>query len=122
MAQSKITFIYAYEEENWSTPMALANEFMNQGWECEVVSIGSNRTGQYHDRGINEWLDKKPNSDIVIFLDWGRFDSPLLNKEKLPSAFWVQESGDDPQNFERNFPKADRFNICLLYTSPSPRD
>ena len=83
MAQSKITFIYAYEEENWSTPMALANEFMNQGWECEVVSIGSNRTGQYHDRGINEWLDKKPNSDIVIFLDWGRFDSPLLNKEKL---------------------------------------
>ena len=113
MAQSKITFIYAYEEENWSTPMALANEFMNQGWECEVVSIGSNRTGQYHDRGINEWLDKKPNSDIVIFLDWGRFDSPLLNKEKLPSAFWVQESGDDPQNFERNFPKADRFNITL---------
>ena len=56
---------------------------------------------------------KKMISDIVLFMDWGRFDSPLLDKEKLPSAFWVQESGDDPQNFERNFPKAERFHMTL---------
>lgn len=108
----KITFIYAYENEEWSTPMALAKEFESQGWEVEFVSIGSNRTGQYHDRDIQTWLDSKPKTDIVLFMDWGRFDSPLLDKN-LVDAFWVQESGDDPQNFERNFPKSERFHITL---------
>ena len=28
-------------------------------------------------------------------------------------SFWVQESGDDPQNFDRNFPKSERFHITL---------
>ena len=108
----KITFIYAYEGEEWSTPMALAKEFESLGWEVEFVSIGSNRTGQYHDRDIQTWLDSKPKTDIVLFMDWGRFDSPLLDKN-LVDAFWVQESGDDPQNFERNFPKSERFHITL---------
>jgi len=92
--------------------MALAKEFESQGWEVEFVSIGSNRTGQYHDRDIQTWLDSKPKTDIVLFMDWGRFDSPLLDKN-LVDAFWVQESGDDPQNFERNFPKSERFHITL---------
>ena len=113
MNKGKITFVYAYEKENWSTPMALANEFMIQGWECEVVSIGSNSTGDYHDRNLSKWLESKPESDIVLFMDWGRFDSELLNKVNLPNTFWVQESGDDPQNFERNFPKSERFHITL---------
>jgi hypothetical protein len=113
MTQSKITFIYAYEEENWSTPMALANEFMNQGWDTEVVSIGSNRLQNWNDDGIKKWLESKPETDIVLFMDWGRFDSPLLDKVHLPNTFWVQESGDDPQNFDRNFPKAERFHITL---------
>ena len=108
----KITFIYAYENEEWSTPMALAKEFKSQGWEIDFVSIGSNRTGQYHDRDIQTWLDSKPQTDIVLFMDWGRFDSPLLDKN-LVDAFWVQESGDDPQNFEKNFPKSERFHITL---------
>ena len=30
MEQSKITFIYAYEEEDWSTPLALAEEFVQE--------------------------------------------------------------------------------------------
>ena len=109
----KITFIYAYENEDWSTPLALAEEFDDRGWDVGIVSIGSNRTQQYFDDNIKEWLDEKDDSDIVLFMDWGRFDSHLLDKEKLPSAFWVQESGDDPQNFERNFPKAEKFNITL---------
>ena len=45
-------------------------------------------------------------------MDWGRFDSPLLDK-KLVDAFWVQESGDEPQNFDRNFHKSERFHITL---------
>jgi len=117
--RQKITFIYAYENEQWSTPMALANEFKKIGWIVEFVSIGSNRTGQYHDRDIQKWLSEKPTSDIVLFMDWGRFDSPYLNMVNLPNTYWVQESGDDPQNFERNYPKSERFNITLSPDSES---
>jgi len=108
----KVTFIYAYEGEEWSTPMALAKEFESHGWEVDFVSIGSNRLQNWNDSQIKTWLDSNPKTDIVIFLDWGRFDSPLLDK-KLVDAFWVQESGDDPQNFQRNFPKSERFHITL---------
>ena len=109
---SKIAFVYAYENEEWSTPMALAREFESRGWEVDFVSIGSNRTGRYHDIRLHEWIHSDKQTDIVLFMDWGRFNSPLLDKN-LKDAFWVQESGDDPQNFERNFPKASRFHITL---------
>jgi len=108
----KVTFIYAYEKEEWSTPLSLAKEFQSQGWEVEFVSIGSNRLQNWNDSQIKNWIDSKPKTDIVLFMDWGRFDSPLLDK-KLVDAFWVQESGDDPQNFDRNFPKSERFHITL---------
>jgi len=110
---SKITFIYAYENEEWSTPMALANEFKSRGWEVEFVSIGSNRTGVYHDRELQLWIQQDIPTDIVMLFDWGRFDSKWLDKSLKPNTFWVQESGDDPQNFERNFPKANRFHMTL---------
>jgi len=112
MKPYKITFIYAYEGEEWSTPIALANEFKDRNWEVDFVSIGSNKTGHYHEDNLKKWVDSKPKTDIVLFMDWGRFDSPLLNKE-LVDAFWVQESGDDPQNFDRNSPKASRFHLTL---------
>ena len=108
----KVTFIYAYENEEWSTPLSLATEFGSLGWEVEIVSIGSNRLRNWNDTQIREWLNDKPKTDIVIFMDWGRFDSPLLDKN-LVDAFWIQESGDDPQNFDRNFPKSNKFHITL---------
>jgi glycosyltransferase involved in cell wall biosynthesis len=109
----KITFIYAYEPiDEWSTPMALVNEFKSRQWDVEIISIGSNRTGIYTDVELKKWVDSKPKTDIVLFMDWGRFDSPYLDKKLVP-AFWIQESGDDPQNFERNYPKANRFNLTI---------
>lgn len=115
----KATFIYAYEEgETWSTPMSLINELKERGWEIDIVSIGSNRTGTYHDRNLRAWVESKPKTDLVLFMDWGRFDSPYLNKDLVP-AVWVQESGDDPQNFSRNSPKAKRFHYTLTPDYPS---
>ena len=108
----KITFIYAYEQEEWSTPLSLAKEFESQGWEVEFVSIGSNRLQNWNDEELKKWIESKPKTDIVLFMDWGRFTSTYLDK-KLVDAFWVQESGDDPQNFDRNFPKSERFHITL---------
>ena len=117
----KITFIYAYENEEWSTPLSLAKEFESQGWEVEFVSIGSNKLQNWNDSEIKTWVDSKPKTDIVLFMDWGRFDSSLLDKN-LVDAFWVQESGDDPQNFDRNFPKSERFHITLSPDSDSTEE
>ena len=101
----KITFIYDYKDgEQWSTPMALLNEFKERGWETQIVKT--------NDIDLKNWVDSKPQTDIVLFMDWGRFDSQYLNKDLVP-AFWIQESGDDPQNFERNSPKADRFHFTI---------
>ena len=117
--RQKITFVYAYENEKWSTPMALANQFKKIGWEVEFVSIGSNTTGQYHDRDLQLWIQQDTPSDIVLFMDWGRFDSKWLDKTLKPNTYWIQESGDDPQNFERNYPKSERFNLTLSPDSES---
>jgi hypothetical protein len=103
--QNKITFIYDYKDgEVWSTPMALVNEFKERGWETQIVKT--------NDTNLKNWVDSKPQTDIVLFMDWGRFDSQYLNKDLVP-AFWIQESGDDPQNFQRNSPKADRFHFTI---------
>ena len=79
MKQSKITFIYAYENEEWSTPLALAEEFDARGWDVGIVSIGSNRNQEYYDDDIQKWLLEKDDSDIVLFMDWGRFDLSLIH-------------------------------------------
>jgi glycosyltransferase involved in cell wall biosynthesis len=101
----KITFIYDYKDgEQWSTPLALLNEFKERGWETQIIKT--------NDTDLKNWVDSKPQTDIVLFMDWGRFDSQYLNKDLVPS-FWIQESGDDPQNFERNYPKANRFHYTI---------
>lgn len=106
--QNKITFIYDYKEgEEWSTPLALLNEFKERGWDTQIVSI-SNGDGL-----LKEYIESDDQPTIIMFLDWGRFDSPYLNKELKPNSFWIQESGDDPQNFERNSPKANRFHYTI---------
>jgi glycosyltransferase involved in cell wall biosynthesis len=101
----KITFIYDYKDgEVWSTPMALINEFKERNWQVDIIKT--------NDTDLKNWVDSKPKTDIVLFMDWGRFDSQYLNKNLVP-AFWIQESGDDPQNFERNYPKANRFHYTI---------
>ena len=101
----KITFIYDYKDgETWSTPLSLLNEFKERGWETQIIKT--------NDTDLKNWVDSNPQTDIVLFMDWGRFDSQYLNKDLVP-AFWIQESGDDPQNFERNYPKANRFHYTI---------
>jgi hypothetical protein len=112
--QNKITFIYDYKDgEIWSTPMALLNEFKERGWETQIIKT--------NDTDLKNWVDSKPQTDIVLFMDWGRFDSQYLNKDLVP-AFWIQESGDDPQNFERNYPKANRFHYTITPDKSSAQE
>lgn len=106
--QNKITFIFDYRGEEWSMPLALVNEFKERGWETEIVSISNG-----DDSHLQLWIQQDTPTNIVMFLDWGRFDSKWLDKSLKPNAFWIQESGDDPQNFERNYPKANRFHYTI---------
>jgi hypothetical protein len=112
--RNKITFIYDYRDgEVWSTPLALVNEFKERGWETQIIKT--------NDTDLKNWVDSKPQTDIVLFMDWGRFDSQYLNKDLVP-AFWIQESGDDPQNFERNYPKANRFHYTITPDKQSAQE
>jgi hypothetical protein len=106
--QNKITFIYDYKDgEQWSTPMALVNEFKERGWETNIISITNG------DEELKEFVEGPEEPNIVMFLDWGRFDSPYLDKALKSNSFWIQESGDDPQNWVRNYPKSHRFHYTI---------
>jgi glycosyltransferase involved in cell wall biosynthesis len=116
--QNKITFIYDYKDgETWSTPMALLNEFKKRGWETEIVSITAT-----DDSALQLWIQQDIPTDIVLFMDWGRIDSKWLDKSLKPNTFWIQESGDDPQNFERNYPKANRFHYTITPDKQSAQE
>jgi hypothetical protein len=104
----KITFIFDYRGEEWSMPLAIRNEFIKRGWETDIIPIPNGDDSQ-----LQLWIQQDIPTDIVMFLDWGRFDSKWLDKNLKPNAFWIQESGDDPQNFERNYPKANRFHYTI---------
>jgi hypothetical protein len=111
----KIAFIYSYvQDEIWSTPLSLATEFQSRGWEVDIFSLLTS-SGNYTDAGIKMMLDQintgHYDPDIIFYLDWGRFDSLLLDKSLYPKAYWIQEAGDEPQNYERNYPKSERFNL-----------
>jgi glycosyltransferase involved in cell wall biosynthesis len=105
--QNKITFIFDYKGEEWCMPLAIRNEFVERGWNTEIVSIANG------DGLLKKYMESDDQPNIIMFLDWGRFDSPYLNKQLKPNSFWIQESGDDPQNFERNSPKANRFHYTI---------
>ena len=114
----KITFIYDYKDgEIWSTPMALLNEFKERDWETEIVPIPNG-----NDSALQLWIQQDTPTDIVLFMDWGRFDSKWLDKSLKPNSFWIQESGDDPQNFERNYPKANRFHYTITPDKQSAQE
>ena len=48
--------------------MSEHNEFKSRGWEVDFVSIGSNRTGQYHDRDLQLWIQQDLDCDVEVCL------------------------------------------------------
>ena len=59
------------------------------------------------------YLDGSFEPDIVLYMDWGQYDHLYLNKIYIPNAYWVMESGDDPQQFDKNSQKAHKFDLIL---------
>jgi hypothetical protein len=116
-SKNKIAFIFAHRPTDvWSTPLSVVAEFERKDWETKIYSLFDDYDN-YVDTNIAKLIEDSKSGefdpDIVMYMDWGRFDSVLLDKNKIPGAFWVMESGDDPQNFERNSVKANKFHLVL---------
>ena len=117
MNNYKVAFIFAHRTTDvWTTPLSVVNEFKRLGCEVAIYSL-FDIYDNYVDSQIQLLIEDNNTGkfcpDLIIYMDWGRFDSPLLDKKHIPNAFWVMESGDDPQNFERNSSKASKFHLVL---------
>ena len=106
----KIAFLSVYKPDQiWSTPISLINELKSRYSSVEIFTTMENN--QYTDKNLDALVEYNP--DLLIHTDWGRFLFPTLEKLKKIKGFKVMESGDDPQNFERNLSKAKHFDLIL---------
>lgn len=106
-----IAFIFAHRStDQWSTPLSIVNEFKSRGWNTPIYSL-FDKNDNYVDDAIYHLLETKP--DIILHMDWGQHYSPILAKLKSTGAYCIMESGDDPQNFDKNVMKAPFFDLVL---------
>jgi hypothetical protein len=110
----KLTVIYAFPHNiiEWSTPSSIYEEFRSRGWEIELVNI-KDENGQLTENNLKSFVESNSNPDIVLFMDWGQFDSIYLDKKYKPKSFWIQESGDDPQRFFINHTLSHKFDYTF---------
>jgi hypothetical protein len=110
----KITVIYAFPHNTieWSTPSSIYREFDLRGWEVELINI-KDEFGNLTEKYLKNFTESDSNPDIVLFMDWGQFDSIYLDKKYKPNAFWIQESGDDPQRFFVNHTLSHKFHLTI---------
>ena len=114
---NNIAFIFAHRPTDvWNTPLSVVREFIRRGWDAKIYSL-FNETDNYVSSNIQALIDDSNSGvfipDIVMYMDWGRFDSHLLDRNNISTSYWVMESGDDPQNFDKNSVKAERFHLVL---------
>lgn len=108
---NKISFIFAHQKtDKWSTPLSIVNEFKTRGWKTNIYSL-FDEGNNYTDVNIDALL--KTNPDIIIHMDWGRHQSPILSQLRSTGAYCIMESGDDPQQFFKNAVKAPYFDLIL---------
>ena len=120
---NNIAFIFAYRRnvDKWSTPLSIVNEFNARGWNTHIVSLFDNN-GQYSPNELIHFIENYEDvfiPDIVMYMDYGQFDHHLLGNHSIPSAFWVSEMGDEPQNYDKNIIKAHKFDLLLTPDYPS---
>jgi hypothetical protein len=110
----KLTVIYAFPHNvvEWSTPSSIYEEFRSRGWEIEIINI-KDEFGNLTEKYIKQFIESDSNPDIVLFMDWGQFDSIYLDKKYKPNSFWIQEAGDDPQRFFVNHTLSHKFHFTF---------
>jgi len=109
--QNSISFIFAHRPtDKWSIPLSIVNEFQRLGWKTTIYSL-FNENNNYTNYNIFDLLKTTP--DIIMHMDWGQHNSPILKELKKTGAYCIMESGDDPQKFEDNSIKAPWFDLIL---------
>jgi hypothetical protein len=110
------------DEDVWNIPISFLNHFKKMDYNVKFYNTLVK--GNFDDTNLNELIWEYKQSifvpDLILHLDFGLFNSPLLNKSSIPTAKWVVESGDDPQNFNLNYVKVRAGNFDLVL-SPDVR-
>ena len=98
-------------------------------WATWKVLTGP-RTGQYARLfGVSSWaqLDKSNTTNTINIprgneesTHWRENITPLQKTKIAPMEVWMNVPGTEYNNLEEGVPT--RYGVCLLYTSPSPRD
>jgi len=112
-----IAFLFAWHETDiWTNTKGLYDEFIQQGHNCRLYSL-FDENKKNTDVNIQEMLNDANSGrfvpDIIFHLDFGPFQSNLLNKQLFPEAFWIMEAGDDPQSYPYNSRKVNGFDLIL---------
>lgn len=110
----KAAFIYAIDSngEIWSTPYSIKSEFKSRGWEIIDVSLFDHKNRYTSDNLIDfVYAYDLYEPDIILFFDYGRYDSEWLDKKHFPKSFFVGEMGDEWQNYDKNYPKSHKFDM-----------
>lgn len=100
----------------WNIPISFYNHFKKMGFNTKLYNTLINDKFDETNllRLIEEYNKGVFVPNIILHLDFGLFNSSFLKKEYIPTAKWVVESGDDPQNFNLNFSKIQRGNFDLI--------
>lgn len=122
----KIAMAWAYRDlETWSTPIGVYRELLGRGIEVDAFSLFEepySRGEGYSHTGTDALLrafESGYRPDVVLFMDYGQFHRPEFGKHACPSAVWVQEAGDDPQQISGNLRNAPKFDLVLTPDKPS---
>ena len=103
--------------DKWNIPLSFLHHFNEMGHLTKFYNtlVDDKFDDKHLHRLVADADSKHFTPDIVFHLDFGFFDSPLLDKSRIPTAKWVVESGDDPQNFFLNSPKisSKKFDMVL---------
>lgn len=100
----RVSFVYEFGNEQWSTPSSLINEFKRRGYEVH----------RYH--LTNGECDDIPNNehDIIITMDWKGIDIPeSIHSDISSSVFKIRENADTPQNFDKHIWCSHNYNLLL---------
>jgi hypothetical protein len=100
----------------WNIPISFYNWFKKLGYEVAFYNTLVN--DKFNDANLQKLISDYNNNvfvpDVVLHLDFGLFNSQYLHKKYIPSAKWIVESGDDPQNFSLNYPKVKSGNFDII--------
>jgi Glycosyl transferases group 1 len=107
------SFIFAHKSTDvWSTPLSILKEFEGLGWTTNIVTLFDHKERYCSDELIDfVHCQELYNPDIILFFDYGRYDSQWLDKKHFLNSFFVGEMGDEGQNFNNNFPKSHKFDL-----------